>query len=59
MSLQSFTTGRMPGLSKVVTMLRFLEVVHGTMAPIAPCVPKRVTTPSPTHSSKAHFPQHL
>jgi hypothetical protein len=35
-----------PGLAMVVrgtiAMLRFLEVVRGTMAPLAPCDPRRV-----------------
>jgi hypothetical protein len=47
--------GHMPGLAKVVrgttTMLRFPGVVCGTMAPLAPCEPMRVTTPI-SHSSK-------
>jgi hypothetical protein len=47
--------GRMPGLAKVVrdtiTMLRFPGVVHGTMAPLAPCEPRRVTAPI-SHSSE-------
>jgi hypothetical protein len=48
MLLQRFTMGRMPGLAKVVrstiAMLRFPEVVRGTIAPLAPCEPRRVTT---------------
>jgi hypothetical protein len=55
MSLQRFTMGRMPGLAKVVhdtiAILRFPGVVHGTMTPLAPCEPRRVTTPI-SHSSK-------
>jgi hypothetical protein len=55
MPLQRFSMGHMPGLAKVVrgtiAMLRFHRVVHGTMAPLAPCEPKRVTTSIP-HSSK-------
>jgi hypothetical protein len=60
MPLQRFTMGRMPGIAKVVratiAMLRFPGVVRGTTAPLAPCGPKRMTMPLPTHSSKAHFP---
>jgi hypothetical protein len=41
--------GCMPGLAKVVrstiAMLRFPRVVRGTMTPLAPCEPRRVTTP--------------
>jgi hypothetical protein len=59
MSLQSFTMGRMPGLAKVIggtiAMLRIFGVVNGTTAPLAPCGPKRMTMPLPTHPSKAHF----
>jgi hypothetical protein len=48
MSLQRLTMGRMPDLSKVVhgtiAMLRFPGVVRGTVAPLAPCEPRRVTT---------------
>jgi hypothetical protein len=55
MLLQRFTIGRMPGLAKVVrgtiAMLRFLEIVCGTTAPLAPCEPRRVTTPI-SHSSE-------
>jgi hypothetical protein len=55
MPLQKFTMHRMPGLAKVVhgtiAMLRFLEVVHSTMTPLAPCEPRRVTTPI-SHSSE-------
>jgi hypothetical protein len=62
MSLQRFTMGRMPGLAKVVrdtiAMLRFYRVVRGTMAPLAPRGPERMTMPLFTHLSKAHFPQH-
>jgi hypothetical protein len=47
--------GRMPGSAKVVhgtiAMLRFPGVVRGTMAPLAPCQPRRVTMPI-SHSSK-------
>jgi hypothetical protein len=49
MSLQRFTMGCMPGLAKVVrstiAMLRFPRVVCGTTTPLAPCEPRRVTTP--------------
>jgi hypothetical protein len=62
MLLQMFTMGHMPGLAKVVhsiiVVLRFLEVVRGTTAPLAPCGPERMTMPLPTHPSKAHFQQH-
>jgi hypothetical protein len=62
MSLQRFTMGRMPGLAKVVggtrAMLRFLEVVCGTTAPLTPCEYERMTMPLPTHLSKVHFSQH-
>jgi hypothetical protein len=55
MSLQRFTMGHMLGLAKVVcgtiAMLRFPRVVHGTTAPVAPCEPRRVTTPI-FHSSE-------
>jgi hypothetical protein len=55
MSLQKFTVGRMSGLAKIVhgtiAMLRFLGVVCSTMAPLALCEPRRVTTPI-THSSE-------
>jgi hypothetical protein len=48
-SLQRFTIGRMPGVTKVVcgtiAMLRIPEVVCGTTAPLAPCEARRVTTP--------------
>jgi hypothetical protein len=47
--------GRMPGLAKVVRgtieMLRFPEVVCGTMAPLAPCEPRRLIIPI-SHSSE-------
>jgi hypothetical protein len=63
MSLQRFTMGCMPGLGKVVRgtigMLKFTRVGCGTMAPLAPCRPMRMTMPLPTHPSKAHFSQHL
>jgi hypothetical protein len=49
MLLQRFTMGRMPDLAKVprgtIAMLRFLGVVCGTMAPLAPCETMRVTIP--------------
>jgi hypothetical protein len=49
MSIQRFTMGHMPSLAKVVrgtiAMLRFPRVVRGTTAPLAPCEPRRVTTP--------------
>jgi hypothetical protein len=55
MLLQRFTMGRMPGLAKIVcstiARLRFPEVVHGTMAPLAPCEPRRITMPI-SHSSE-------
>jgi hypothetical protein len=55
MSLQRFTMGRMPGLAKVVcgtiVMIRFPGVVHGTIAPLAPCESRRVTMPI-SHSSE-------
>jgi hypothetical protein len=55
MPLQRFTMGRMPGLAKVVhgtiAMLRFPGVVHGTMASLTMCEPRRVTT-SISHSSE-------
>jgi hypothetical protein len=48
-SLQRFTMGRMPCSAKVVrrsiAILRFLRVVRGTTAPLAPCEPRRVTMP--------------
>jgi hypothetical protein len=47
--------GRMPGLAKIVcdtiAMLWFPGVVHGTTIPLAPCEPRRVTTPI-FHSSE-------
>jgi hypothetical protein len=47
--------GHMPGLAKVVcgtiTILRFPGVVRGTTTPLAPCEPRRVTTPI-SHSSE-------
>jgi hypothetical protein len=55
MLLQRFTMGRMPCLAKVVhgtiAMLRIPKVVRGTMAPLAPCELRRVTTPI-SHSSE-------
>jgi hypothetical protein len=55
MSLQKFTMTRMSGLAKVghgtISMLRFLGVVRGTTASLAPCEPRRVTT-SNCHSSE-------
>jgi hypothetical protein len=55
MPLQRFTMGHMPGLAKVVrgtiAMLRILGVVRGTTVPLAPCEPRRVTTPI-SHSSE-------
>jgi hypothetical protein len=55
MSLQRFTMGRMSSFTKVIrgtiAMLRFSGVVRGTMAPLAPCEPRRVTT-SISHSSE-------
>jgi hypothetical protein len=45
--------GHMPGLAKIlrsnIAMLRFSRVVHGTMTPLTPCEPSRVTT-SISHS---------
>jgi hypothetical protein len=56
MPLQRFTMGRMPSLDKVVrgtiAMLRFPRVVCSTTAPHAPCGPKRMMMPLPTHPSK-------
>jgi hypothetical protein len=53
--LQMFTMDHMPALSKVVrsatAMLRFPGVVRGTMAPLSPCEPSRVTMPI-SHSSE-------
>jgi hypothetical protein len=55
MPLQRFTMGHMPGLAKVVrgtiAMLRIPGVVRGTTVPLAPCEPRRVTTPI-SHSSE-------
>jgi hypothetical protein len=55
MPLKRFTMSRMPRLAKVVhgtiAMLRFPGVVRGTMTPLAPCEPRRVTTPI-SHSSE-------
>jgi hypothetical protein len=55
MPLQRFTINRMLDLAKVVrgtiAMLRFLGVVCGTTVPLAPCEPRRVTTPI-SHSSE-------
>jgi hypothetical protein len=49
MLLQMFTMGCMLGLAKVVrgtiAMLRFPRVVRGTTTPLAPCEPRRVSTP--------------
>jgi hypothetical protein len=54
--------GGIPGLAKVVhgtiALLRFLEVVRGTTAPLAPCGPERVTMPLSTHLSKTNFSHH-
>jgi hypothetical protein len=62
MPLQMFTMGHMPGLAKVVhniiAVLRFLGVVRGITAPLAPCGPERMTMPLSTHPSKTHFPHH-
>jgi hypothetical protein len=48
MPLLWFTMGRMSGLTKVVrdtiVMLRIPGVVRGTMAPLAMCEPRQVTT---------------
>jgi hypothetical protein len=45
--------GHMSGLAKIlrgnIAMLRFSRIVHGTMTPLAPCEPSRVTT-SISHS---------
>jgi hypothetical protein len=55
MPLQRFTMDRMPGLAKVVrstiAMLRIPGVVCSTITPLAPCEPRRVTTPI-FHSSE-------
>jgi hypothetical protein len=55
MLLQRLTMGHMPGLAKVVhgtiAMLRFPSIVRGTMAPLAPFEPSRVTMPI-SHSFK-------
>jgi hypothetical protein len=55
MPLQRFTMGHMPDLAKVlrgtIAMLRFPVVVRGITAPLAPCEPRRVTTPI-SHSSE-------
>jgi hypothetical protein len=60
MSLQMFTIGRMSGLAKVVrgtiAMLWFSEVVCGSTAPLAPCEPRRVTTPISHSSEQATLP---
>jgi hypothetical protein len=59
MSLQRFTMSCMSGLAKVIhniiAMLRFLGVVRGTTAPLAPCEPERIIMSLPTHPSKVHF----
>jgi hypothetical protein len=48
MSLQRFIMGRMLDLAEVlcgtIAMLRFPEVVRGTMTPFAPCEPRWVIT---------------
>jgi hypothetical protein len=53
--LQRFTIGRISSLAKVVrgtiAMLRILGVVNGTMTPLTPCEPRRLTT-SISHSSE-------
>jgi hypothetical protein len=58
MLLQRFTMGHMSGLAKVlhgtIGMLRFLEIVRGTTAPLAPCGLRRMTMPLLTHLSKTH-----
>jgi hypothetical protein len=60
MPLQRFTMGRMPGLAKVVhgtiRMLRFPRVEHGTTTPLAPCEPRRVTTPISLSSEQGTLP---
>jgi hypothetical protein len=52
--------GRMPGLAKVVcgtiAILWILRVVRGTMAPLAPCEPRRVTTAISYSSEQGTFP---
>jgi hypothetical protein len=57
------TMGHMPDLAKLVrgniAMLRFFGVVRGTTSPLAPCGSERMTLSLLTHSSKAHFTQHL
>jgi hypothetical protein len=58
--LQKFTMDRMPGLAMVVcgtiAMLRFPGVLRGTMAPLAPCEPRRVTTPISQSSKQGTLP---
>jgi hypothetical protein len=60
MPLQRFTMYRMPGLAKVVcgtiAMLRFPGVVRGTTTPLAPCEPRRVTTPISQSSKQGTLP---
>jgi hypothetical protein len=43
------------GSRSTLTMLRFLGVVCGTTAPLAPCGPGQITMSIPTHPSKTHF----
>jgi hypothetical protein len=60
MPLQRFTMGHMTGLAKVVcgtiAMLRFPGVVCGTTTPLAPCEPRRVTTPISYSSEQGTLP---
>jgi hypothetical protein len=52
--------GRMPGLAKVVrgtiAMLRNPGVLRRTTAPLAPCEPRRVTTPISHSSNQGTLP---
>jgi hypothetical protein len=52
--------GRMPIFAKVVhgthNIVKVSRGSLGTMAPLAPCEPERVTMPILTHSSMTHFP---
>jgi hypothetical protein len=46
------------GSHGTLIVLRFLWVVHGTTAPLAPCGLGRITMPISTNPSKTHFPHH-